>query len=184
MLRSHDTPTLHPQSLIARLSYRIVTGSDQDIRTLRQLNATIFPISYHDKFYKDLSAACDLSCRAVFILVDDREIIGTFSCRFESPLPSFHDHDGITRCTYVMTFGVLAKYRLRGVGEWMWERLMEMYGVAQECTRLMVLHVQVGNTAALRFYKKRGFVERMVVKDYYRRLSPPDAVLLTRLNVL
>ena len=178
MLRSHDTCiTSQKQSIQERLSCRIVTGSDQDIRTLRQVNATIFPISYHDKFYKDLGAACgDLACRAVFILLDDRDIIGTFSCRFESPPPIVDTAESITRCTYVMTFGVLAKYRLLGVGEWMWERLMGMY---EGGTGLMVLHVQVGNSSALRFYKRRGFVERIVVKDYYRRLTPPDAVLLT-----
>lgn len=177
MLRAQDY-----HSITERLSYRIVTGSDQDMRTLRQLNATIFPIAYHDKFYKDLAhAQGDLCCRAVFILLDGREIIGTFSCRFEAPPESASlDHCiGINQCTYVMTFGLLARYRMRGIGEWMWKMMMEMYA---DCTKLMVLHVHVGNGTALKFYRKRGFVEQAVVKDYYRRLDPPDAVLLTRLS--
>lgn len=175
MLRA-TAPLQSSPSLLDRLSIRVIT-QEQDINTLRQLNSTIFPITYHDRFYKDLTAACgDLSCRAVFIIVDEKDIIGTFSCRFEAPPQQAIEVDsGVTRCTYVMTFGLLAKYRMRGVGEWMWQRLLEMYA---QSTKLMVLHVQCGNLAALRFYKRRGFVEQCIVKDYYRRLTPPDAVLL------
>jgi ribosomal protein S18 acetylase RimI-like enzyme len=64
-----------------------------------------------------------------------------------------------------------------GVGGWMWERLLEMYVCK---TQIMALHVQVGNLAALRFYKKLGFMEREVVREYYRKLEPPDAVFLVK----
>lgn len=172
MLRAHDNASIQK-----RLSFRVISGSDAELRILRQLNAAIFPLAYHDKFYKDLAASCgDLYCRAVFVYIDDRELIGTFSCRLESPPLSEPEYHKVLQCAYLMTFGLLAKYRMRGVGEWMWQRVMEMYGGYE----LMVLHVQVGNVPALRFYKKRGFVEQAVVKDYYKRLSPPDAVLLTR----
>lgn len=40
------------------------------------------------------------------------------------------------------------------------------------------LHVHVTNEDAIRFYKKYGFIERGVVQQYYRRLNPPDAVIL------
>lgn len=40
------------------------------------------------------------------------------------------------------------------------------------------LHVHVANTDAIRFYKKYGFIERGIVQRYYKRLNPPDAVLL------
>ena len=42
------------------------------------------------------------------------------------------------------------------------------------------LHVQTNNEEAIRFYTKFGFVPEEVVKDYYKRLNPPDAVILRR----
>lgn len=42
------------------------------------------------------------------------------------------------------------------------------------------LHVHVTNTAAIRFYRKHGFEEQKVEKNYYKDLTPGDAVLLTR----
>lgn len=42
------------------------------------------------------------------------------------------------------------------------------------------LHVQTNNEEAICFYTKFGFVPGETVKDYYKRLNPPDAVILRR----
>lgn len=42
------------------------------------------------------------------------------------------------------------------------------------------LHVQTNNAEAIRFYKQFGFVLGEVVANYYKRLTPPDAVILRR----
>lgn len=42
------------------------------------------------------------------------------------------------------------------------------------------LHVQTNNEEAIRFYKQFGFVLGEVVANYYKRLNPPDAVILRR----
>jgi N-alpha-acetyltransferase 50 len=41
------------------------------------------------------------------------------------------------------------------------------------------LHVHVTNKDAIRFYQKHGFQEQKVEKNYYKDLTPGDAVLLT-----
>ena len=42
------------------------------------------------------------------------------------------------------------------------------------------LHVQSNNSDAMQFYAKRKFDIGETVSNYYRRLSPPDAVVLRR----
>ena len=43
------------------------------------------------------------------------------------------------------------------------------------------LHVQTSNTAALEFYSKFGFSQAAIIPDYYRKITPTDAVLLEKL---
>jgi N-alpha-acetyltransferase 50 len=42
------------------------------------------------------------------------------------------------------------------------------------------LHVHTANETAQAFYSKFGFVSGGVIADYYKKISPPDAVLLER----
>ena len=42
------------------------------------------------------------------------------------------------------------------------------------------LHAHAPNAAAIAFYERLGFVRGATVPGYYRRLRPPDAVLLER----
>ena len=42
------------------------------------------------------------------------------------------------------------------------------------------LHVHVTNRDAIRFYQKHGFEEHKIEKNYYKDLTPGDAVLLTK----
>ena len=42
------------------------------------------------------------------------------------------------------------------------------------------LHVQINNEEAMCFYKKFEFETGEIVANYYKRLNPPDAVILRR----
>lgn len=42
------------------------------------------------------------------------------------------------------------------------------------------LHVQVGNDEAKQFYLGHGFEEAGVIKDYYKRIEPPDCYILKK----
>ncbi|KAH7426976.1 hypothetical protein KP509_10G024900 [Ceratopteris richardii] len=42
------------------------------------------------------------------------------------------------------------------------------------------LHVQVNNEEALQFYQKFGFEVRDLIRNYYRRIDPPDCFLLSK----
>lgn len=41
------------------------------------------------------------------------------------------------------------------------------------------LHVQLGNDEAKNFYLHHGFVQQGIIKDYYKRIDPPDCYILT-----
>lgn len=154
---------------------QIKIASSSDLAMLKRLNALIFPLQYHDKFYKDLAQSNGgIACRACLILFNG-EIIGTFSCRLETVSLSI----GTGISCYVMTFGLLPKYRMRGMGAWMWNKLVEMYGLLCEW---FVLHVQFGNSMALKFYLNRGFTEYEVIQGYYKKLCPSNAILLAKRN--
>ena len=56
---------------------------------------------------------------------------------------------------------------------------LEAYSKEPNCEEVF-LHVQVGNDAALDFYKGFGFEVGDVVKDYYQRLDVNDAHLVSK----
>lgn len=166
--------TTNSALITERLSLRIVKG-DQDIQELKRLNSVIFPINYNERFYKDIQRHNgDPLCFAVFVCLDNEEVIGTFSCRVEPAVPPLEPVESV----YVMTFGLIMKYRMRGIGLWMWNEMIKVYNNRR--LDMIVLHVQVGNRMAERFYTKLGFSRYGTVKDYYRRIDPPDAILLAR----
>lgn len=50
---------------------------------------------------------------------------------------------------------------------------------AHPTLRRVYLHVHEGNEDAQRFYERAGFAKEGVVADYFPRLSPPNAVIMT-----
>eukprot|EP00762_Andalucia_godoyi_P003216 ANDGO_00992.mRNA.1 putative N-acetyltransferase san len=77
---------------------------------------------------------------------------------------------------YVMTLGVLAPYRERGVGSALLEDAVDL-ARSVGCPRIL-LHVHVLNEQAVAFYTSRGFHLGPCIQDYYRRISPPHAHVL------
>lgn len=62
-------------------------------------------------------------------------------------------------------------------------RLLEksLFEASQDSNiREAYLHVQTNNEEAIQFYKQFSFEVGEVVANYYKRLSPPDAVILRR----
>lgn len=141
--------------------------NDSNVEELKQLNRGIFPINYQDKVYADVIACGDISQIARL----KKKVVGGIACRLEN------NNSG--PIMYIITLGVLAPYRNLGLGSLL---LQKSVSILRDCVPEVAsvhLHVQVNNDDAIRFYEKSGFKIAEVIKDYYMRIQPRDAVLLT-----
>lgn len=58
---------------------------------------------------------------------------------------------------------------------------MTPYTVSARCTRAPLLPPrQANNEEAIRFYERHGFARGATVADYYKKLNPSDAVIMSR----
>jgi len=82
---------------------------------------------------------------------------------------------------YILTLGVLAPYRGMKVGTRLLQRSLSFLSTNLPEVTHAYLHVHTANQDAIDFYQKFGFeVEGGVIEKYYKRLDPPDAVLLVK----
>ncbi|GMH35533.1 hypothetical protein BSKO_03401 [Bryopsis sp. KO-2023] len=141
---------------------------DKNVEQLRVLNNVIFPIRYQEKFYKDCLACQDVN---QFALYNDVSV-GAIGSRLEK------QPDGTAKL-HIMTLGVLAPYRGMGVGSRLLQRVLDFCKQDPNIVEVF-LHVQVNNQEAVDFYTKFGFSNTGTAKDYYKKLDPPNAWILSK----
>lgn len=141
---------------------------EKNLMQLRKINSSIFPIRYQDKFYKDALNSGEFTKLAFYGDI----YVGAVACRLEKR-PT-----GGQRL-YIMTLGVLAPYRRRGIGSKLLHHSLSL--CLQDPSILEIyLHVQTNNEEAIHFYTKYGFRITETVTNYYRRIEPPDCHVLTK----
>lgn len=130
----------------------------------------LFPVSYSEKFYKDVLEAGEFAKLAYFNDV----CVGAVCCRKE-PIPSTSPKQAKL---YIMTLGVLAPYRNLGLGTALLKHILHHATSGVPATPKFTeiyLHVQISNEEALKFYKKYDFEIVGTVEGYYKKISPSDA---------
>ena len=175
-----------PDSSISKTSVMSTNESEQDkntridlgdvtphnIKLLKKVNQVVFPIVYHDKFYKDVLEAGELAKLAYYNDV----VVGAVCCRIDLTTTE----DGQTkRKLYIMTLGCLAPYRRLGIGTKMLRHVMDIVEKDGNFDSV-VLHVQVSNEGALQFYQGFGFEVVETKEAYYKRIEPADAHVLEK----
>lgn len=83
-----------------------------NIKQLKQLNTVVFPVSYNDKFYKDVLEAGELAKLAYYNDI----VVGAVCCRVDC-------NEGLRRL-YIMTLGCLYPYRRLGIGTMMVQHVL------------------------------------------------------------
>ena len=142
----------------------------KNVEQLRKLNLAVFPVRYNEKFYNDLANnPIQLYTHLGFF---SDILVGAICSRIEQ-------QEGSSFKIYVMTIGVLAPYRRLGIGQQLLKEMLKKCGEDANCAEVY-LHVQVGNDDAVEFYKRFDFEVGETVKDYYKRIEPPDAVVLAK----
>lgn len=134
---------------------------------LKHLNAVLFPIYYHQKYYTQALASGPFSKLAFY----RDTCVGSITCRVEKTLGG--------RRLYILTLGVLAPYRRLGIGSKLMKSVLDLCDQEEDFLDVY-LHVQVNNEEALRFYEKFRFEVRETIRNYYRRIDPPDCHLLSK----
>jgi len=154
----------------AKKFIKIGTVTAKNVEQLRKLNLAVFPVRYNDKFYTDIAAASvqDYTHLAYFSDI----LVGAIAGRAET-------QEGGAFKVYIMTIGVLAPYRRLGIGKMLLLNVLDACSRQPDCEKIY-LHVQVGNQEAIDFYERFGFSVGDLVKDYYKRIDPPDAVVLSK----
>ncbi|XP_064375640.1 N-alpha-acetyltransferase 50 isoform X2 [Dromaius novaehollandiae] len=151
--------------VVARIELGDVTP--HNIKQLKRLNQVIFPVSYNDKFYKDVLEVGELAKLAYFNDI----AVGAVCCRV--------DHSQNQKRLYIMTLGCLAPYRRLGIGTKMLNHVLNICEKDGTFDNIY-LHVQISNESAIDFYRKFGFEIIETKKNYYKRIEPADAHVLQK----
>uniref|UniRef100_A0A5F8H942 N-alpha-acetyltransferase 50 n=1 Tax=Monodelphis domestica TaxID=13616 RepID=A0A5F8H942_MONDO len=153
------------QLCLSRIELGDVTP--HNIKQLKRLNQVIFPVSYNDKFYKDVLEVGELAKLAYFNDI----AVGAVCCRV--------DHSQNQKRLYIMTLGCLAPYRRLGIGTKMLNHVLNICEKDGTFDNIY-LHVQISNESAIDFYRKFGFEIIETKKNYYKRIEPADAHVLQK----
>lgn len=79
-----------------------------------------------------------------------------------------------------MTLGCLSSYRRLGIGSKMVKHVLDYVTNVDTKFDSIFLHVQISNQEAIGFYKRFGFEIIETRKNYYKRIDPPDAYVLSK----
>jgi len=168
-----------------------INGSN--VEELRKINTACFPVQYQPSFYRNIVEGGDNGlCKFAYV---NEVVVGAVCCRIE-PLGNggaakkaddgteHRDHDCGQRI-YIMTLGVLASYRNRGIGTKLIQSVLEHYDANKDgdyaAVKSICLHVQISNKDAMNFYMERfGFTKGPMIKNYYRRVDPPHCYILQK----
>ncbi|QIW99962.1 hypothetical protein AMS68_005480 [Peltaster fructicola] len=168
------------------------TPEKEDIPRLKRLNSLLLPIPYPESFYKEIVS--DLQAQSLTLLafwkgstvsedstLSKGQLIGAVRCRL---LPSNGSPGSNGPMLYLSTLVLLSPYRSLGIASHMLNVLIRR-GVQEYGVTSIGAHVWDANTAALEWYHKRGFKEVGHEPEYYRKLNPQGAKIMSRqLSVL
>lgn len=147
------------------LLMELVQINADNLRSVKNLLAGIFPIQYSAKFFEQV---LNNDLCSVFML--NGTCIGTVCCKYELI--------DCLRALYIMSLGVHPLHRCRGLGA----KLLDFATskAVDLSASIIRLHVQVNNSVAIEFYTKRGFTIIETIPNYYHRCAPADAYVMHR----
>ncbi|CAG8624385.1 5815_t:CDS:2 [Ambispora gerdemannii] len=160
-------------------SHRIALGdvTQNNMGQLKRLNSVLFPVHYTDRFYKDVLEVGEFAKLVYF----NDACVGGVCCRKEPIAGTSPEQLKL----YIMTLGVLAPYRNLGLGTALLKHILEhvhAINSSQNHPKFIevYLHVQMSNNEAISFYKKYDFDIVGTIEGYYKKITPPDAYILSK----
>mmetsp|Transcript_36053 Transcript_36053/g.63661 ORF Transcript_36053/g.63661 Transcript_36053/m.63661 type:complete len:222 (+) Transcript_36053:89-754(+) len=147
--------------------------TEKNVGQLKKLNTATFPVYYKDQFYQDLLKFLDYSRLGYYCDI----LVSSICCRLEDR-PQLGG-----KALYIMTLSVLKPYQRFSFAsqliQWAIDKAQSKDGLNDDVQEIY-LHVQTSNTGALTFYKRFGFEITEEIKNYYKKIDPPDCFVLRR----
>ncbi|KAI6182228.1 N-alpha-acetyltransferase 50 [Aphelenchoides bicaudatus] len=156
-----------PRHCAGKVTIELGDITQHNIQQIKKLNETVFPVTYNDRFYKEIVERSDYSKIAFF----NDCVVGAVSCRLE-----IKDNE---RKLYIMTLGTLAPYRRFGIGGLLLNFVFSLCDKDPLINKI-VLHVQINNESALNFYEHFGFERTREEEKYYKKIQPDSAYVLEK----
>lgn len=148
--------------------------TEKNVGQLKKLNSSTFPVTYQTQFYSDLLKFLDYSRLGFYADI----LVSSICCRLEERPAGLGG-----RALYIMTLSVLKPYQRKGIAsqliQWVVEKAQDKQGQENEIQEIY-LHVQTSNEGALSFYKTFGFEVTEELKNYYKKIEPPDCYVLRK----
>ncbi|KAK0541164.1 N-acetyltransferase 5 [Tilletia horrida] len=125
----------------SRSAVSLTAPTPNNIGQVRKLNSVLFPVRYSDKWYKDILKADNLALSRIGLYNDIP--VGILAARYETASPSHPPEIGGVNI-YLMTLGVLAPYRRRGLAAELLRNLLDVVPLGGETPEIgedVVVHV-------------------------------------------
>ncbi|KAF9762565.1 N-alpha-acetyltransferase 50 [Nosema granulosis] len=142
----------------------MVRISLRNIETMESMNSALFPVHYKDTFSLQILFKKNTFG---FLFYEEDYPVGLCTFTFEKGR------------VYVMTFGILVRYRRRGIGRRCMS-LVEEYILQNIGDVLVNLHVHESNHIGIRFYVKMGYKQVGIDHLYYLDMVPRTAYILEK----
>ena len=147
--------------------------------TVQTLCEECFPIVYPDWWYENI-----LSDRVQFSLgaFSGDQLVGMIVAEYQTPKDAREQGKIPYSCTnysvaYIISLGVKTEFRRQGIARTLMQSLFD--SLKTGC-KLVYLHVQSTNQAAIDFYQWQNFREHCKISSYYTiNEEPADALVYT-----
>lgn len=157
-----------------------------NLGTFKKINEVTLPIKYPESWYKQ---SLESSNSIVQLAYYSELPVGAIKARTFHNNHSLKFNDFINNqlailsktpnSVYIESFAVLVAYRNLGIGKKLLQYLIDE--TKKKFIHEIIIHVHVQNEESINWYKKQGFKQGEIVKDYYKdqNLDTPDAFIFT-----
>lgn len=153
--------------------------TSQDLTPLRRINSLLLPVAFADSFY---DAALDNPYSRVITWGtqdgQDEKVVGALVCNLE---PAASPTDPTCQNLYIRSLCLLSPYRSLGLMDAALDSVVATaLADSSVDVRTFTAHVWTENDDGLAWYRKRGFSQSDPIQDYYLKLRPGSAYLVTK----
>ncbi|EMG48665.1 naa50 N-alpha-acetyltransferase 50 [Candida maltosa Xu316] len=156
-----------------------------NIGVFKKINEVTLPIKYPEGWYNQTLKSSSTIVKLAYYselpvgAIKARTFHNNHNLKFNDFINSSEILSKTPNSVYIESFAVLKAYRNLGIGKKLLNYLIEE--TKKKFIHEIIIHVHVTNEDSISWYKKQGFTQGELVKDYYKdqELDTPDAYIFT-----